>query len=68
MKKGFVALLLVLAIIVLISPGIIGRLAEKSIEKNIDWAATESQEVVVTSQGFDRGWFSSEGQHRFEIR
>lgn len=68
MKKGFVALLLVLAIIVLISPGIIGRLAEKSIDKNIDWAATESQEVVVTSQGFDRGWFSSEGQHRVEIR
>jgi len=67
-KKGFVALLIVLAIVVLISPGIVGRLAEKSMDENIDWAATESQEVVVTSQGFDRGWFSSEGQHRVEIR
>ena len=68
MKKGLVALLIVLAIIVLVSPGIVGRLAEKSMDENIDWAATESQEVVVTSQGFDRGWFSSAGQHRVEIR
>ena len=68
MKKGFVALLIVLAIVILVSPGIVGRLAEKSMDENIDWAATESQEVVVTSQGFDRGWFSSEGQHRVEIR
>lgn len=68
MKKGFVALLIVLAVIVLISPGIVGRLAEKSMDENLDWAATESQEVVITSQGFDRGWFSSAGQHRVEVR
>ena len=67
MKKGFVALLIILAVIVLVSPGIVGRLAEKSMDENLDWAATESQEVVVTSQGFDRGWFSSEGQHRIEL-
>ena len=67
MKKGFVALLLLLAVIVLVSPGIVGRLAEKSMDENLDWAATESQKVVVTSRGFDRGWFSSEGQHRIEI-
>ena len=68
MKKSFVVLLIALALIILISPGIVGRLAEKSMDENLDWAATESQEVVVTSQGFDRGWFSSEGQHRVEIR
>ena len=68
MKKGVVVLLIVLAIVVLISPGIVGRLAEKSMDENLDWAATESEEVVVTSQGYDRGWFSSEGQHRVEIR
>jgi len=67
-KKGFVALLIGLAIIVLLSPGIVGRLAERSMDENLDWAATESQEVVVTSQGFDRGWFSSAGQHRIELR
>lgn len=68
MKKGFVALLIGLAIIILLSPGIVGRLAERSMDENLDWAATESQEVVVTSQGFDRGWFSSAGQHRVELR
>ena len=62
------ALLIGLALIVLISPGIVGRLAEKSMDENLEWAATESQEVLVTSQGFARGWFSSEGQHRVDIR
>ncbi len=68
MKKGFVALLILLAIVVLVSPGIVGRLAEQSMDENLDWAATESQEVTVTSRGFDRGWFSSAGQHRVAIR
>jgi uncharacterized protein YdgA (DUF945 family) len=67
-KKGFVALLIGLAIIILLSPGIVGRLAEQSMDENLDWVAAESQEVVVTSQGFDRGWFSSAGQHRVELR
>ena len=68
MKKGFVILLLALAVIVLVSPGLVGRLAEESMQENLDWAATESQEVLITSQGFERGWFSSEGQHRVELR
>ena len=67
-KKGFVILLLVLAVIVLVSPGLVGRLAEESMDENLDWAATESPELTITSQGFDRGWFSSEGQHRVELR
>jgi hypothetical protein len=56
-KKGFVALLIGTALIVLISPGIVGRLAEESMDENLDWAATEYREVTVTSQGFDRGWW-----------
>ena len=68
MKKSFVALLVALALIVMVSPGIVGRLAERSMEENLDWAAQESQELVVTSQGYDRGWFSSEGQHRLELK
>lgn len=67
MKKGIVALLVVLALVVLVSPALIGRLAEKSVDENLNWAAAESGELVVTSTGFDRGWFSSEGQHRIEI-
>ena len=68
MKKSFVALLVALALIVMVSPGIVGRLAERSMGENLNWAAQESQELVVTSQGYDRGWFSSEGQHRVELK
>jgi uncharacterized protein YdgA (DUF945 family) len=67
-KKSLIALLVVVALIVLISPGIVGRMAERSMDENLDWAAEESQELVVTSQGFDRGWFSSAGRHRVEVR
>jgi uncharacterized protein YdgA (DUF945 family) len=67
-KKSLVALLVTLALIVLISPVIVGRLAEQSMDENLDWAANETRELVVTSQGFDRGWFSSEGQHRIELK
>ncbi len=67
MKKGAIALLLVLAVIILVSPGIVGKLAEQSVDENLNWAATKSGGLVVTSQSFDRGWFSSEGQHRIEL-
>jgi uncharacterized protein YdgA (DUF945 family) len=66
-KKSFVFLLLALALVVIVSPGIVGKLAEQSMDENLDWAATESREVTITSQGFDRGWFSSAGQHRIEL-
>jgi len=66
-KKGVVVLLVVLALIVLITPGIVGRLAEESMDQNLEFAATETEDVVVTSQGFERGWFYSEGQHRIEL-
>ena len=55
MKKGFVALLIALALIVLVSPGIVGHFAERSMEENLDWAATENREVVVTSTRGIRG-------------
>lgn len=67
MKKGIVAVLVILALIVLISPGIVGKLAEKSVDEQLQWAADENQEVVITSERFDRGWFSSEGRHRIAL-
>ena len=67
MKKSIVALLVIAAIVVLVSPGIIGRIAEESVDSNLQWAADESQGVTVTSERFDRGWFSSHGRHRVEI-
>jgi len=66
-RKSIVALLVIAAIVVLISPGIIGRIAEESVESNLQWAADENQGIVVTSERFDRSWFSSQGRHRVEI-
>lgn len=68
MKKSVVVVLVLLAAIVLVSPAIVGRLAERSMDENINWAASESGAVKVTSERFDRGWFSSAGQHRVELR
>ncbi|MGB5627398.1 MAG: DUF945 family protein, partial [Woeseiaceae bacterium] len=68
MKKGVVALLVILALIIIVSPGILGRLAEKSVDENLSWAAAERGDLVISSDSFDRGWFSSEGQHRVEIK
>jgi len=66
-KKSVIALILLAVLIIIVSPGIIGKLAEDSVSENLNWAAEESGELIVTSDGFDRGWFSSEGQHRVEI-
>ena len=68
MKRWIVVLLVVLAAIVLVSPGIVGRLAERNLESNLEWAARETGEVTVTGGRFDRGWFTSEGARRIEIR
>lgn len=64
MKRWLVALLVLLAVIVLVSPGIVGRLAEKNLEESIDWVAAENPDVSVSTERFDRGWFTSEGRHR----
>ena len=67
MKKSVLALILFAVLIIIVSPGIVGKFAENTVGENLNWAAQESGELVVTSEGFDRGWFSSEGQHRVEI-
>lgn len=64
MKRWIVVLLIVIAVIILISPGIVGRLAEKNIESNIAWAEVENPGVDVSTISFARGWFTSAGQHR----
>ena len=66
-KKGIIALLVVLALIVLVSPGIVGMLAEKSVDEQLEWARVENQDLVITTEHFNRGWFSSAGRHRIEL-
>ena len=58
MKKSVVAGLVLLALVVIISPGLMGYLAERSVDKQLEWAADDSQEIVISASGFDRGWFS----------
>ena len=67
MRKSIVVLLVIAAIVILVSPGIIGRIAEESVDSNLQWAADENEGIVVTAERFDRGWFSSQGRHRVEI-
>ena len=64
MKKSIVALLVLLALVVLVSPGIVGHFAERSVNRQAEWAVDENRELDITSEGFDRGWFTSAGQHR----
>ena len=68
MNKGIVALFVIVALLVLVSPGLVGMLAERSVDEQIEWAELENQDLVITAERFDRGWFSSHGRHRIELR
>ncbi len=68
MKKGIVVLLVGLALIVLISPGLVGKLAERNIDESIRAGTVENDDIVVTASAFERGWFTTEGQHRIEFK
>ena len=67
MKRWVVILLVVLAVLLLISPGIIGRMTERSIEDSIALARVETPEVTISTERFERGWFTSAGRHRIEL-
>ncbi len=67
MKRWLVIALVVTALVVLISPGIVGRLAERNLQQNIERIDAESPQVSVETESFERGWFSSEGRHRVTL-
>ena len=64
MKRWLVVVLVVLALLVLLAPGIVGRMAENNIADNIEWAESDTPGVTIETERFDRGWFTSEGRHR----
>lgn len=64
MKRWLVILLVALAVLVLVSPGLIGEFAERNLEKGISLAANEGGRATVTTESFDKGWFTSEGVYR----
>ncbi len=69
MRRWLVALLVLLAVTVLVSPGIIGRLADDNLERALPVVATYGEDdYVVTRERFERGWFTAQGRHRIEVR
>ena len=64
MKRWLVALLVLLALVILIAPGIVGRLAEDNMNREIDWVESENPGVDIRTETFERRWFTSEGRHR----
>lgn len=67
MKKSVIALIIILALVVFVSPGIVGMLADRAVQEQKDWVAKDADEVIIRSERFDRGWFSSEGTHRISL-
>lgn len=68
MKRWPIIALLSIAVLVFLSPGIVGRLAEKNLDDNLTWLEEENDAIVITSEQFNRGWFTSEGRHRITMR
>lgn len=68
MKRWIVFGLVSLAVIVLVSPGIVGRLAERNLRDSIRWAEQGNEAFVVTEERFERSWFTAEGRHRIQLR
>lgn len=64
MKRWLVVLLVVAAVLVLVSPGLIGQLAQQNIEKGLSEAANESGRATVTTESYEKGWFTAEGRYR----
>lgn len=67
MKRWIPALLVTAALVVLVSPGIVGRLAERQIEQQIELAGERNPLLEIATERFTRGWFTSEGQHRVPV-
>lgn len=61
-------MLLGLAVIVLLSPGLIGLLAERSLNEQLELAAVNDPDFDVRTVAFERGWFTSAGTHRVPVR
>jgi hypothetical protein len=66
-KRWLVLLLVGLAVVVLLSPGLIGRLAEKNIDRNLGRVDLDNENISITAETFERGWFTSEGRYRILI-
>ncbi|MDJ0760007.1 MAG: DUF945 family protein [Woeseiaceae bacterium] len=69
MKKGIVFGLLILAVIVLVSPGVVGKMAEGYVEQGNEWTSqsVDSSGVRFTQESYESGWFTSQSVDRLSI-
>ena len=68
MKRWPVVVLVSLALVLLLSPAIIGRLAERRVDHSLSRIERENEDIrAIQSERFKRGWFTSEGQYRIEL-
>ena len=67
MNRWVVAILVLLALVLLISPGIIGRMAGGNVEAVIDQTRSDNPGVDIATERFDQGWFTTEGRHRVDF-
>tara|TARA_B110001454_G_C12314181_1_gene264959 strand:- start:4 stop:171 length:168 start_codon:yes stop_codon:yes gene_type:complete len=54
MQRWLVILLVILALVILISPGIVGRLAEEKLADGIAWTELGSPGVKIATETFER--------------
>ncbi len=66
-KKGIVAVVVLIVLLVLVAPGLIGHLAEKGINDNLEWVDSENAAFTISTSEFERSWFTSTGEHRIEL-
>lgn len=66
-KKGLIALFIVIAIAVLITPGVIGRFAEQGVNDSLEWVDSQNPAFAISTSEFERGWFTSTGQQRVRL-
>ncbi|NNE61516.1 MAG: DUF945 family protein, partial [Woeseia sp.] len=67
MNRWLLAGLLGLAILVFLTPGIIGMLAERSLDEQLNNDSQLGGNTAVRELDFRRGWFTSEGRHRVPV-
>lgn len=68
MKKLLVTVV-VLAIVVLGSPAVIGKLAETAVNDSLSWSAgaVSDDGLTVETEAFESGWLTSNGTHRIRV-
>ncbi len=67
MRRWLVIIIAIAVLVVLLSPGAVGRIAEATLSDNLGWIDSENDDVDIEVLAYERGWFSSTGRHRVVV-